>query len=138
MKRNAFKLSALFLVILSMYACKKDANGSTTGSNTKTLTTGIWTLQKIQYEQSDGSWQDDPDPQDLDHVTITFNKDNSTSVNQDGNAIAGTWEASSDFSQLTVTHSGDVTGALLVHVLTSSSLQLDNGTFMERMFFIHE
>jgi hypothetical protein len=88
-------------------ACKKDANGVSTGGNTKNLTTGIWTLQKRQFKQPDGSWKDDPDPQDLGHFSIAFNPDHTTSVNEDGLTIAGTWEVTSDFSQLTGMHSGE-------------------------------
>ncbi|MDB5009210.1 MAG: hypothetical protein JWP45_3603 [Mucilaginibacter sp.] len=119
-------LTFLCLVVLltagALSSCKKDNTSTPTAdSHISLLTTGTWKLQKIEYQEQNGTWTNDSSA--LDVITLAFNTNNTFSeTDQNNNSGSGTWKFSADYSQLTLV--GNSYGATYaVPVLTSSSLQ---------------
>ena len=117
--------STLVLLLLSITifsSCKKDGNSSTnTSSKIALLTSGTWTFVSYNMKNSAGQWVND-DPSSVTFY-VTFNANGTCT--ETGSSTIRQWQASADFSTITINNS-DAHGNFQVVTLTSSSLQLLN------------
>ncbi|SDE73829.1 hypothetical protein SAMN05216464_1095 [Mucilaginibacter pineti] len=121
---NAKLLTAALAAALltALASCKKDANGPS--SKEKYLTTGTWTLQKIEYQTQDGGWVPDPHAADMDHIALSFHTDKSVTAVDGSSSAIDLWEATDDFSQLTVSPKSGGAVTYGVSELTGSTMVL--------------
>src|ERR1700761_9092573 len=115
-------LVLLLLIITIFSSCKKNGNSNGNSSAKKALlTSGTWTFVSYNKKNSAGQWENDDPTSETFYVT--FNTDGTCT--EVGSSTIGQWEASADFSTITINNS-DAHGSFDVETLTNSSLQLLN------------
>jgi hypothetical protein len=108
----------LVIASLGLASCKK--GGGSAEAKTDNLTGVTWRVLKVEFQQADGSWTDEPD--EVTAAAFVFGADNTFTVSHDSRTETGGWHFASGNSQIVL--SGNAfDGTYAVTQLTGSTLQ---------------
>lgn len=111
-------LALLCVAALTLNSCKKSDSPS---SKEKYLTSGTWTLRTVEYQKKDGTWENSANPT---VYTLAFRDDKSVTAVTGTQVAVKAWNASDDFSQLSIVGTTGSGTAFTVNELSSSTLRI--------------